>query len=61
MQVVLKTASFIRPSAQTHRQFKSFVEGLDNDELLDNVLALFSEMVIGRQYSWKIFSTAGSN
>ncbi|XP_050526501.1 general transcription factor II-I repeat domain-containing protein 2-like [Daktulosphaira vitifoliae] len=37
MQVVLKIVNYIRSSAKTHRQFKSFLEGLDNDELPDDV------------------------
>uniref|UniRef100_A0A1B6MPL2 Uncharacterized protein n=1 Tax=Graphocephala atropunctata TaxID=36148 RepID=A0A1B6MPL2_9HEMI len=37
MQVVLTIVNYIRSSAKTHRQFKSFLEGLDNDELPDDV------------------------
>lgn len=37
MQIVLKVVNYIRSSAKTHRQFKSFVEEMDNEELPDDV------------------------
>ena len=37
MKIVLQIVNFIRSSAKTHRQFKSFIENMDNDELPDDV------------------------
>jgi hypothetical protein len=37
MDVVLKIVNYIRSSAKTHRQFKAFIQELENDELPDDV------------------------
>jgi hypothetical protein len=37
MEVVLKIVNCIRSSAKTHRQFKTFIEEIDNDEFPDDV------------------------
>jgi len=62
MQVVLNIVNCIRSSAKTHRQFKSFIENMNNDELPDGnlvtflvILVLLSEMTINKQCSWQIF------
>jgi hypothetical protein len=37
VEVVLKIVNYIRSSARTHRQFKTFIEEIDNDEFPDDV------------------------
>jgi hypothetical protein len=37
MEIILKIVNYIRSSANTHRQFKTFIEEIDNDEFPDDV------------------------
>lgn len=37
MDVVLKIVNYIRSSAKTHREFKAFIQEIENDELPDDV------------------------